>query len=190
MYISTIHEKLELMPSEARLKIFEIHKRSIILLLIITIQIFSLCQKYFPCVTAKFPVFSLSGKSKNQIPCFPWAVATLSLYRYSVPFQPPPPPTHPRPPRTWSHMFIMKLIRLASGQMVSQRNAFLWCENLFCTTSIPWKGWLAIVPRHRDVDSWALCVEIVKLNVLKRSPCGSWGTSGCKEDDLDLTPPF
>ena len=28
-------------------------------------------EKYFPCVTAKFPVFSLSGKSKNQIPCFP-----------------------------------------------------------------------------------------------------------------------
>ena len=33
--------------------------------------------KNFPCVTVKFPVFSLSGKSKNQIPCFPCAVATL-----------------------------------------------------------------------------------------------------------------
>ena len=33
----------------------------------------------FPCIKAKFPVFSLSGKSKNQIPCFPCAVATLKL---------------------------------------------------------------------------------------------------------------
>ena len=33
--------------------------------------------KNFPCVTAKFPVFSLSGKSKNQIPC---SVATLFLH--------------------------------------------------------------------------------------------------------------
>ena len=32
----------------------------------------------FPCVVPKFPVFSLSGKSDNQIPCFPCAVATLS----------------------------------------------------------------------------------------------------------------
>ena len=30
-----------------------------------------------PCVVPKFPVFSLSGKSDNQIPCFPCAVATL-----------------------------------------------------------------------------------------------------------------
>ena len=30
---------------------------------------FSLCLKIFPCVTAKLPVVSLSGKSKNQIPC-------------------------------------------------------------------------------------------------------------------------
>ena len=52
-------------------------KRSIILVLIITVQRFSLCLKYFPRVTAKFPVFSLSGKSKNQIPCFPCVVATL-----------------------------------------------------------------------------------------------------------------
>ena len=41
-------------------------------------KIFSLCLKIFPCVKAKFPVFSLSGKSKNQIPCFPCAVATLN----------------------------------------------------------------------------------------------------------------
>ena len=38
-------------------------------------------EKHFPCASkffhakAKFPVFSLSGKSKNQIPCFPCAVA-------------------------------------------------------------------------------------------------------------------
>ena len=37
-------------------------------MLIITVQIFSLCQQIFPCVRTKFPVFSLSGKSKNQIP--------------------------------------------------------------------------------------------------------------------------
>ena len=46
-------------------------------MLIITVQIFSLCYQNFPCVRTKFPVFSLSGKSKNQIPCFPCAVATL-----------------------------------------------------------------------------------------------------------------
>ena len=40
-------------------------------------QNFSLCQSKIPCVKAKFPVFSLSGKSENQIPCFPCAVATL-----------------------------------------------------------------------------------------------------------------
>ena len=39
-------------------------------------KIFSLCLKNFPCVITKFPVFSLSGKSKNQIPC---AVATLQF---------------------------------------------------------------------------------------------------------------
>ena len=43
-------------------------------------------QKYFPCVSKTFPVlqqnslFSLSGKSKNQIPCFLCAVATLILH--------------------------------------------------------------------------------------------------------------
>ena len=49
-------------------------------MLIITVQIFSLCFQNFLCVRTKFPVFSLSGKSKNQIPCFPCfpcAVATL-----------------------------------------------------------------------------------------------------------------
>ena len=33
-----------------------------------------------PCVFPKFPVFSLSGKFDNQIPCFPCAVATLFMY--------------------------------------------------------------------------------------------------------------
>ena len=40
----------------------------------------SLCCPNFPCVVPKFPVFSLSGKSDNQIPCFPCAVATLYDY--------------------------------------------------------------------------------------------------------------
>ena len=34
--------------------------------------------KYFPCVSKFFPVFSLSGKSKNHIPCFPCVMATLT----------------------------------------------------------------------------------------------------------------
>ena len=41
--------------------------------------IFSLCCTDFPCVGLKFPVFSLSGKTDDQIPCFPCAVATLLL---------------------------------------------------------------------------------------------------------------
>ena len=43
----------------------------------ITVQLFSLDLKNCPQVTAKFPLFSLSGKSNNKIPCFPYAVATL-----------------------------------------------------------------------------------------------------------------
>ena len=39
----------------------------------------SLCCPNFPCVVPKFPVFSLSGKTDNQIPCFPCAVATLII---------------------------------------------------------------------------------------------------------------
>ena len=35
------------------------------------------CVVQIPCVVPKFPVFSLSGKSDNQIPCFPCAVAPL-----------------------------------------------------------------------------------------------------------------
>ena len=49
-------------------------------------KIFSLCLKIFPCAKAKFPVFSLSGKSKNRIPCFPCfpcAVATLKVKHYA-----------------------------------------------------------------------------------------------------------
>ena len=49
-------------------------------MLIITVQIISLCLQIFPCVRTKFPVFSLSGKSKNQITCFPCAMATLNKY--------------------------------------------------------------------------------------------------------------
>ena len=37
-------------------------------------------SKKIPRVTAKFLVFSMSGKSKNQILCFPCAAATLILY--------------------------------------------------------------------------------------------------------------
>ena len=33
----------------------------------------------FPCVVAKFPMFSLSGKIDIQIPCFPSAMATLMI---------------------------------------------------------------------------------------------------------------
>ena len=39
-------------------------------------NIFPVSQKNSLCYN-KFPVFSLSGKSKNQIPCFPCAMATL-----------------------------------------------------------------------------------------------------------------
>ena len=53
-------------------------------MLVITIQIFSLCWQIFSCVTTKFPVFSLSGKSENQIPCFPCTVATLSTVTLQV----------------------------------------------------------------------------------------------------------
>ena len=64
---------------QSKAKIFEILKINILFILIFTVKIFSLCFQIFPCVTAKFPVFSLSGKSKNQIPCFPCVVATLLL---------------------------------------------------------------------------------------------------------------
>ena len=43
------------------------------------IQKNSLCLQKIPCVKAKFPVFSLSGKVDSQIPCFPCAVATLNV---------------------------------------------------------------------------------------------------------------
>ena len=38
----------------------------------------------FPCVVPKFPVFSLSGKTDNQIPCFPSAVAILCMSTFQV----------------------------------------------------------------------------------------------------------
>ena len=43
------------------------------------LKVNSLCKIIFLIFFGKFPVFSLSGKSKNQIPCFPCAVATLSV---------------------------------------------------------------------------------------------------------------
>ena len=59
-------------------------KINILFMLIITVQIFSLWAGLanFSLFRTKFPVFSLSGKSKNQIPCFPCAVATLNLVLY------------------------------------------------------------------------------------------------------------
>ena len=82
------------MLSEVRLKNFEIKKNKHTFYFNNHSKIFSLCLnfslchsklfslrlKIFPCVTAKFPVFSLSGKSKNQIPCFPCAAATLWVH--------------------------------------------------------------------------------------------------------------
>ena len=52
-------------------------KRNMLFAFINTVKnIFPVSQN-FPCVTTKFPVFSPTGKSKNQIPCFPCAVVTL-----------------------------------------------------------------------------------------------------------------
>ena len=50
------------MQSEARLKNFEKCKEKH------AFCVNKYSQKYFPCVSKTFPVFSLSGKSKNQIP--------------------------------------------------------------------------------------------------------------------------
>ena len=104
-----------LMPSEARLKIFwnsknkqtfhfNNHSQIFSLCLNFSLcyrKIFSLCLKIFPCVKAKFPVFSLSGKSKNQIPCFPCfpcAVATLTNLKVETYAQKPlSSPATPRP---------------------------------------------------------------------------------------------
>ena len=44
------------------------------------LKVNSLCKIIFLIFFGKFPVFSLSGKSKNQIPCFPCAVATLFFF--------------------------------------------------------------------------------------------------------------
>ena len=69
------------MPSEARLKKIEKYVKGNMLFAVINTvkNIFPCVLKNSPCVTAKFPVFSLSGKSENQIPCFPCAVATLNV---------------------------------------------------------------------------------------------------------------
>ena len=69
--------KLKIMLCKARLKNFEIKKnKPSFYLNNHSPNIFPVLIN-FTCVRAKFPVFSLSGKSKNQIPCFPCAVATL-----------------------------------------------------------------------------------------------------------------
>ena len=47
--------------------------------------IITVISKFSIPVSAKFPVFSLSGKSKNQIPCFPCAVATLQYFFFHFP---------------------------------------------------------------------------------------------------------
>ena len=65
--------KLKIMPSEARLKNFEIYKNKH------TFYVNNHSPNIFR-VSKFFPVSeqnSLSGKSKNQIPCFPCAMATL-----------------------------------------------------------------------------------------------------------------
>ena len=48
-------------------------------MLIIMVQIFPCVGKFFP-VSEPNSVFSLSGKSKNQVPCFPCAVVTLEFF--------------------------------------------------------------------------------------------------------------
>ena len=65
------------MPSEARLEKVEVHQ-SMNGQFTIKYFIFKEILK-IPCAVPKFPVFSLSGKSDNQIPCFPCAVATLEI---------------------------------------------------------------------------------------------------------------
>ena len=74
--------KLRIMSSEARLNIFEILKKNhrSTFILSITVKGFSLRLQSFLCVTVKFSAF-LSGKCKNQIPCFPCIVATLNVDR-------------------------------------------------------------------------------------------------------------
>ena len=60
-------------------------KINILFILIITVKyfpvskFFPVLQKIFSLCQSKIPCVSLSGKSKNQIPCFPCAMATLYL---------------------------------------------------------------------------------------------------------------
>ena len=63
------------MPGEVRLEKIGAHQ-SMKGQFTIKYFIFRIVGK-IPCVVPKFPVFSLSGKIGNQIPCFPCAVATL-----------------------------------------------------------------------------------------------------------------
>ena len=84
--------------------------------------------------------------SRGGFPCdhYQWCIGSHSIATPS--------------PTTWSNLLIIKHVWLASNW-----NDFLWCANSLCKSRIPWKGWLAIVPRHRDTDSWVLCKKIVKL---------------------------
>ena len=70
--------------SEAK-KFWKYVKRNMLFTSMNTVKSISLCLKNFPCVITKFPVFSLSGKSKNQIPCCPCAVVTLNYVTFSDP---------------------------------------------------------------------------------------------------------
>ena len=63
--------KSKILPSKARLKIFEFKEDKH------TFYVNNHSLNIFR-VRTKFPVFSLSGKSKNQIPCFPCSVDTLN----------------------------------------------------------------------------------------------------------------
>ena len=71
------------MLREARLKIFEFvnvnnHNNH-------SANIFPVLANFSPVSEQNSPVFSLSGKSKNQIPCFPCAVATLLTHAHRHP---------------------------------------------------------------------------------------------------------
>ena len=67
--------KLKIMPSKARLKFLKFKKINILFMLIITVQIFSLC---FPClekVRTKFPVFPVPWP-----PCMTTNKASVTSY--------------------------------------------------------------------------------------------------------------
>ena len=59
-------------------------KRNVLAASINRLNIFSESQNC-PCVTTKFPVFSLSGKSKNMIPCFLCDIDHLEIGYFGTP---------------------------------------------------------------------------------------------------------